>query len=47
MSSTDAPIHDAHNLIHALQNTAPARPLVKLGNAQKEALRYQSGIFGK
>ena len=35
MSSTDAKIHAAHGLIHALQNTAPAIPLVTLENAHK------------
>ena len=38
MSSTDAIIHAAHNLICALQNPAPASPLVTLVNAHKKSL---------
>ena len=47
LSSTDATIHAAHDLIHALNNPAPASPLVKLGNAHKIALRYIAEIFSK
>ena len=47
MSSTDATIHAAQDLIHALQNLAPARPLVTLVNVHKEALGFLSDIFGK
>ena len=47
MSSTDDTIHAAQDLVQALQNPAPARPLVKLGNEHKEALIYLSDIFGK
>ena len=45
--STDATIHATQDLIHALQNTAPARPLVTLENEYKEALIYLAKIFGK
>ena len=40
MSSTDATIHYAQDLIYALQNLAPEIPIVKLVNAHKEAFRY-------
>ena len=38
MSSTDETFHATQDIIYALQNTAPASPLVKLGNGHKEAL---------
>ena len=38
MSNTDATINPTQDSIHALQNPAPARPLVILVNSQKEAL---------
>ena len=47
MSSMDANYHSAQYLIYSLQNTAPARPLVKLGNGQKEALKTLAEIFRK
>ena len=47
MSSTDAKIHPAQDLIYALQNTEPYRPLVTLGNAHKEALRSLADILEK
>ena len=47
MSSTDATIHSVKDLIIALQNTAPAIPLVTVINLHKEALIYLSNIFGK
>ena len=47
MSSKDTIIHDAHDLICALHNPAPAISLVKLGNSHKEALRTLSEIFRK
>ena len=47
MSYTDAKIHAAQDLIHALQNPAPANPLVALVNLHKEKLRYLTEIFEK
>ena len=47
MLSTDATIHAEQDLIHALQNPAPDRTLVKLENVNKEALISLSEIFGK
>ena len=46
MSSTDATIHVAQDLIHALQNPEPASPLVALVNSHKEALIFLADIFG-
>ena len=46
MSSTAATIHATRDLIYAIQNTEPEIPLVKLGNAHKEALRSLAEIFG-
>ena len=45
--STDATIHATQDLIHALQNTEPARPLVTLVNAHKEPFISLADIFGK
>ena len=45
MSSTDATIHAARDLIYGLQNPAPAIPLVKLENLQKESLIPLGEIF--
>ena len=39
MSSKDATFHTTPDLIFALQNQAPAKPLVKPVNWHKEALR--------
>ena len=47
MSSKDATFHFAQDLIYAQQNPAPASPLVKLGNGNKEALRTLAEIFRK
>ena len=47
MYSTDAETHALQDLIHAIQNPAHARPILKLGNEHKEALRYLGEIFGK
>ena len=47
MSSTDATIYAPQDLIHELQNTARAIPLVTLGNAHKELLRYLADVFVK
>ena len=47
MPSTDAAIHAAHDLIHAIQNPAPDIPLVTLGNANKNAFRSLAYIFEK
>ena len=47
MSSMDATHHDAQDLIYALQNTAPAILLVKLGHGHKEALKTLANIFIK
>ena len=47
MSSTDATIHAAHDLIHSLQNSESESPPVTLENTHKESLRSLSGIFVK
>ena len=47
MSSTDAMIHAAHDLIHPLHNPAPASPIVTIRNAHRGALIYLANIFGK
>ena len=47
LSSTDAEIYAAQDLIHALQNPAPTRPLVTLGYVHKKALISLAKIFGK
>ena len=47
MPSMDATYHTAQDLIYAIQNPAPARPLVKLGRGHKEALKTLSDIFRK
>ena len=36
MYYTDTNIHNAHDLMYALQNPEPASPLVKLGNIHKK-----------
>ena len=46
-SFTDATIHAAQDLIHAIHNPEPARPLVTLGNTHMEALGSLADIFGK
>ena len=45
MSPVDATYHVAQDLVYALQNTEPARPLVKLGNEYKHALNTLAEIF--
>ena len=45
--STDSAIHGAHDFIHVLQNSAPATPLVTLGNPHTTALGSLSKIFDK
>ena len=45
--SADAIIHAVQDLIKALQNTAPFRPIVALRNEHKAAFRYLEDIFGK
>ena len=47
MSFTDDAIHTAQYLIRALKNTAPASPLVTLGNSHKETLISLANIFEK
>ena len=47
MSSMDATYHAAKDLIYALNNPAPAIPLVKLGNGHKESLKTLADIFRK
>ena len=47
IGSTDDVIHPAQDLIHAMQNSEPFRPLVTLGNAHKEALISIADIFEK
>ena len=45
MSSIDATIHAAQDLIYSLQNTASESPLVKQGNGHKESFRTLSEIY--
>ena len=47
MSSKDVTSHASQDLIYALQNPAPAIPLVKLGKGNKDTLRTLAEIFGK
>ena len=47
MSSIDEIIHDAQDLIHALQNTSPVSPPDKIGNTHKEELIFLAEIFVK
>ena len=47
ISSIYVTFHDALDLIHALQNPAPANPLSKLVNYYTEALRTLAEIFSK
>ena len=47
MSSKDSEIHDAQDLIHALQNRAPASPLVTLQTTHNDSLITPSRIFVK
>ena len=47
MSSTDADLHTAQNLIHVLINPAPASSLVTLGYSHTENLRLLARIFNK
>ena len=47
MSSTDATIHAAQDLIHALDNSSPESQLVTLGNSQKEEFISLLEILGK
>ena len=47
ISSTDATIYAAQDLINLLQNPEPARPLVTLVNAHKEPFISLADIFGK
>ena len=47
ISSTDAAIHAAQDLIRALQNPAPCSSLVTLGNTHNKALRNLARIFNK
>ena len=47
MSSMDSNYHSAQDIIYALHNPEPARPLVKLGNGHKEALKNLAEIFRK
>jgi hypothetical protein len=44
-SSADAATKAASNLIHALQNPAPAAPFAGLGNRQQQALEQLANIF--
>ena len=47
MYSMDTTYHAVQDLIYALQNPAPAIPLVKLGDGHKEALNTLSDILRK
>ena len=47
MSSIDATIHAAQDLIYSIQNPAPEISPEKLGNGQKKALRTLEEIFRK
>ena len=44
-TSTDSAIFAARDLIHALQNPAPAAPFAHIGNAQAQALHQLATIF--
>ena len=43
MSSMDATYHTAQYLIYAIQNSGPARSVVKLGHRHKEATHIDQG----
>ena len=45
MYSTDTTFHAPQNLIYALHNPSPTRPLFKIGNGNKESLRNLAEIF--
>ena len=47
ISSKDATIHTAQDLIHSLYNPAPVIPLVTLVNTYNEALITLARIFDK
>ena len=47
MSSMYSTYDATQDLMYAIQNTEPARPLVKLGNGHKEALNSLAEIFRK
>ena len=47
MYSMDATYHSAQDIIHALQNPAPASPLVKLGHGHNKALKTLAEILIK
>ena len=47
MSHTDAAIHATQYRIYALQNLAPAIPLVTTGNTHNKALILLANIFEK
>ena len=47
MSSIYATYHAAQDLIYALPNPEPARPLIKLGHGHKESLKTLADIFRK
>ena len=47
MSSMDATYHASQDLIYALQNLAPASPLLKLGHDNKEALKTLADVSRK
>ena len=42
MSSMDATYHDAQDIIYALQNPSPAKPLLKLGHGHKKIIEEPS-----
>ena len=43
----DATYHTAKDIIYALQNPAPASPLVKLGHGHKESLKTLTNTLRK
>ena len=45
--STDAAIHSATDLIHALQNPVPSNPLFTVVNTHNYSLIYLAKIFDK
>ena len=47
MSSVYETYHSTPDLIHALQNPAPASSLLNLGNGHKESLKTLADIFRK
>ena len=47
MSSMDATYHASQDIIYAIHNPSPTRPLLKLGHVHKEALKTLANIYRK